>query len=80
MRGVVCAFDGLVRAELVRAGESRPLLPREGGNYMKLVYSEMLIQVCRDYPGIPDPRTMRLREIRFFYEGLRQELIAHTKG
>jgi hypothetical protein len=39
----------------------------------------MLRQVCRDYPGLPDPRTLTLAEIRFFYEGLREELKAHTK-
>lgn len=38
------------------------------------VYVEMLRQVCRDYPGLPDPRTLRLHEIVFFYEGLRPEL------
>lgn len=43
------------------------------------VYTEMLYQICRDYPGLPDPRTLRAREIRFFYEGLRAELEEHTK-
>lgn len=38
------------------------------------VYTEMLLQVSREYPGIPDPRTMSLEEIRFFYNGLRREL------
>lgn len=38
------------------------------------VYSEMLLQVSREYPGIPDPRTMTLEEIRFFYSGLRNDL------
>ena len=38
------------------------------------VYREMLLQVCRDYPGLPDPRTLSMSEIRFFYEGLRGEL------
>lgn len=43
------------------------------------VYREMLLQVCRDYPGLPDPRTLTAREIRFFYEGLRAELKDHSK-
>jgi len=30
--------------------------------------------VCRDYPGLPDPRTLSAREIRFFYDGLKPEL------
>jgi hypothetical protein len=43
------------------------------------VYREMLVQICRDYPGLPDPRTLRAHEIRFFYEPLRAELIEHSK-
>lgn len=39
----------------------------------------MMLQIARDYPGLPDIRTMRASEIRFFYEGLRPELIEHTK-
>lgn len=39
----------------------------------------MLLQICREYPGLPDPRTLSLTEIRFFYEGLRAELKRHTK-
>jgi hypothetical protein len=35
----------------------------------------MLLQVAREYPGCPDPRTMTLEEIRFFYNGIRGELI-----
>lgn len=40
---------------------------------------EMLLQVCRDYPALPDPRTLKAHEIRFFYDGLRAELKEHTK-
>lgn len=43
------------------------------------VYREMLLQICRDYPGLPDPRTLTGSQIRFFYEGLRPELLKHTK-
>lgn len=38
------------------------------------VYTEMLLQICRDYPGLPDPRTLTVDEIVFFYEGLRRDL------
>lgn len=38
------------------------------------VYGEMLAQICRDYPGLPDPRTLSMGEIRWFYEPLRDEL------
>lgn len=40
----------------------------------------MLLQISRDYAGLPDARTLRAREIRFFYNGLRAELKQHTKG
>jgi hypothetical protein len=31
------------------------------------------------YPGLPDPRTLDLEEVEFFYDGLRPTLIADTK-
>lgn len=40
----------------------------------------MLLQICRDYSSLPDPRTLRFSEIRWFYEGMRAELKRHTKG
>ena len=43
------------------------------------VFGEMLLQVCRDYPGLPDPRTLSNSEIVFFYEGLRPELRRSTR-
>ena len=64
---------------MVRKGESRTLLQREGGNYAVQIYSEMLLQICRDYPGLPDPRTLSVREIIFFYHGVRAELESHTR-
>ena len=51
----------------------------DDGHIFHRVYAEMLLQVCRDYPGISDQRTLRAHEIRFFYEGLRGELKHHTK-
>ena len=65
---------------LVRSGESRRLgdtpqrIKREGTNSAFVVYTEMLLQIARDYPGLPDARTLTVSEIRFFYEGLRREL------
>lgn len=44
------------------------------------VYSEMLLQICRLYPGLPDPRALTVREIVFFYNGLRGALEAITKS
>jgi hypothetical protein len=46
---------------------------------MSFVFGEMLLQICRDYPSLPDPRSLTLDEIIFFYEGLRPELIRATK-
>ena len=43
------------------------------------VYTEMYLQVTRDYSSLPDPRTLKSHEIKFFYEGLRSELKEHTK-
>lgn len=43
------------------------------------VYGTMLLQIARDYAGLPDPRFMSASEIRFFYDGLRAELIKATK-
>jgi hypothetical protein len=34
----------------------------------------MLIQICKEYNGLPDARELKSHEIRFFYEGLRAEL------
>lgn len=43
------------------------------------VYSEMLLQIALDYPGVPDVRTLKAHEIRFFYNGLRATLKERTK-
>jgi hypothetical protein len=61
----------------VRFGDDRKL--DKGGHCLAPVYSEMIRQVCRDYSGIPDARTLSLSEIRFFFEGIRGELKQHTK-
>ena len=67
------AFFGLTAAELVRSGAE------QGGFRFVEAHVEMLLQVCRDYSGLPDPRTLKAHEIRFFYDGLRAELKQHTK-
>jgi len=43
------------------------------------VYREMLLQICRDYATLPDPRTLTVEEIVFFYEGSRPGLKRYTK-
>lgn len=42
------------------------------------VYTEMIFQIASDFPGLPDPRTMTLSEIRWWYEGVRPALKKHT--
>jgi hypothetical protein len=49
------------------------------GHILPAVYGEMLLQICRDYAGLPDPRTLTMTQIRFFYSGLRKELHEATK-
>lgn len=39
----------------------------------------MLLQICSDFAGLPDPRTLTMREIRFFYNGGRESLKKNTK-
>lgn len=46
---------------------------------MQAVYSEMFLQVCRLYTSLPDPRTMTMREVSFYFEGCRAELQELTK-
>ena len=40
-------------------------LPK-GDNTRINVYKEMLLQVARDYSGLPDARTLTASQIRFF--------------
>jgi hypothetical protein len=39
----------------------------------------MLAQACRDYNSMPDPRSLSVSEIRWYYDWLRPELKKHTK-
>lgn len=64
-----------MRTKLVRKGKDVTL----PDHTPRAVYSEMILQIARDYPGIPDVRTLALSEIRFFYEGLRHELQRGTQ-
>lgn len=62
----------------MRNGED--LAGKDGSQTFEYVYTEMLLQICRDYPGLPDPRTLKAHEIVFFYGGLRAELKKHSRG
>ena len=48
------------------------------GRFRVNVYQEMFLQICREYPGLPDARKLNGQQIRFFYDGLREELKHHT--
>lgn len=61
---------------MVHHGVDEPL--RDGNNVFYNVYNTMLLQVARDYPGLPDARTLKAREILYFYNGLRDELLKHA--
>jgi len=71
------SFFGVVKTPLVRHGENQKI--PKGEHTAGVVYQEMLLQIARDYQGLPDIRTLRAFEIRFFYNGLRSELKQHTK-
>ena len=77
MRGIVCAFNGLVCTDLVLHGADAKL--EKGDHVFQAVYMIMLLQICRDYHGLPDAKKLKAHEIRFFYDGLRIELREHTK-
>ena len=65
MHGGCNAFFGIVNTPLVRHGRDEKMR----GGTRQVVYSEMILQICRDYPGAPDARTLTACEIRFFITG-----------
>ncbi len=66
-----------MRVPLVRWGEDFKHPQR--GHTAHRVYVEMFLQVCREYASLPDPQNLKAHQIRFFYEGLREELKRATK-
>jgi hypothetical protein len=66
-------FGGPVIDRIVRNGADARLSSGQA------TYREMLLQIARDYAGLPDPRTLSIGEILFFYNGLRPELHKHTR-
>ena len=77
MRGNFRAFNGLVRTELVNHGSDYKF--PDGDHLFTPVYSAMMLQISRDYNGLPDVRSLKTHQIKFFYEGLRDELKRDTK-
>jgi hypothetical protein len=64
---------------LVRRGVDARKEPQEGRHVLVPVYIEMMMQCCRDYPGLPDVRTLTMSQIEVFYDWLRPGLKQATK-
>jgi hypothetical protein len=81
--GDLWAFFSEVATLLVLDGKDKRLPDdRETGetqHTLFAVYGAMIAQICMDLPGLPDPRTLRMSEIRFFYDTLRPTLRQRTK-
>ena len=78
MHGDHVAFFGVIVTPLVRRGVNERI-PGGGHGYFP-VHVEMLLQICAEYAGLPDVRTLRASEIRLFYNGIREALQQRTKG
>ena len=68
-------FNGLACSQVVISGALRKLEV----NSIINVYSLMLAQLVRDCSGLPDPRTLKLSEIKWFYSFMINELLETTK-
>ena len=68
----------IVRTPLVRGGRNAKLEPISNHRAFP-VYTEMYLQICREYSSLPDPRSLSASEIKFYYEGLRADLKKATK-
>jgi hypothetical protein len=85
--GYWSTFFSITTVELVRCGANERLRRKfndETGtndslNTYLAVHIEMLLQVCREYPAIGNFRELTASEIRFFYDGLRAELIESSR-
>jgi len=40
---------------------------------------EMLLQICRLYRSLPDPRSLTYQEILFYFDGIKEDLKDATK-
>jgi hypothetical protein len=72
------AFFGLTQSVIVRYGTDYKL--PKGQNTVAVVYSIMLLDIARHYNCLPDLRTLKMTEIRFFYDGIRSELKELSKN
>jgi hypothetical protein len=72
MYGGNVAFFGFITVDLVRNGST--VKTNGAGGVV-----EMLLQICKDYHTLPDPRTLTTYEIKFFYSGGIADLQEATK-
>lgn len=50
-----------------------------GGHKLFAVYRTMLTQISLDYGTLPDQRSLKLHEIRFFYDCIRSSIKSTRK-
>ncbi len=64
--------------EASKPGRNKPKVYRRD-HTSSVVHRSMLWQICRDYSTLPDPRSLTITEIVFWYDGLRADLCERTK-
>lgn len=85
MHGDYNPFFGVTTATLIVNGRDGPLPEQwdgenfRPGNTFFEVFTLMMIQVARDYNGLPDVRSLTFEEIQFFYDFLKPELLHYAK-
>lgn len=73
---------------MLDGGDDGRLLPTKdretgqlvGGHTLIPVYSMMLVTICLEYRSLPDPERMTMRQIRFYYNGIRKLLAKKLKA
>lgn len=66
-------YELKIRTPLVVRGHEGQL--PDGEHKRATVYRTMILQISRDYSSLPDVRTLTSGQIRFYYDGLRPELL-----
>ena len=84
MREALRAFYSTVVVDRIVISGADARLPKDAdtgrsSHTYHAVYRVMLLQIAREYPSLPDLRTLTEDDIRFFYDGLRHDLKKYTK-
>jgi len=67
---------------VIRGADGELPRDRETGvetHTLPVVLGTMMAQICMDYSGLPDVRTLTMSDIVWFYDGLRAGLKRATK-